>query len=122
LRKEKEREKKMAKTNKKIGDNVVTKKTTSTYEPVPMANPPRTASSQPSGSQQSSGSIRASTGTGTLNRPAAAARSHTHTVLTHKQIEDRAREIWRQKGCPCGQDEQNWMEAETQLKKEMSAK
>ena len=112
----------MAKTNKKTGDNNVTKKLTSTYEPVPMTNIPRTASPLPSGSQQSSGSSQTSTGTGTLNRPADVGRSHTHPALTHKQIEDRAREIWHRKGCPCGQDEQNWMEAEAQLKKEMGIK
>ena len=112
----------MAKTNRKIGDNIETKKTTSTYEPVPMANPPRAASSQPSGSQQSMGGNRVSVGTGTLERPAETGRSKAPVGPTHKQIEDRAREIWHRKGCPCGQDEQNWLEAEAQLKKEMGAK
>jgi hypothetical protein len=106
----------MAKTNKKTGNNNVTKKTTSTYEPVPMTNIPRTENTMPSSSSQTT------TGTGTLNRPTGAGRAHTNPVLTHKQIEDRAREIWRRKGCPSGQDEQNWLEAEAQLKKEMGIK
>ena len=88
----------MAKANKKTGNNNVTKKTTSTYEQGKM------------------------TSVGTLNRPADAGRSNTNHVPTHKQIEDRAREIWHRKGCPSGQDEQNWVEAEAQLKKEMGIK
>ncbi len=43
-------------------------------------------------------------------------------LLTHKQIEERARAIWRQKGCPVGQDEKIWCEAESQLKKEHGSK
>jgi hypothetical protein len=39
---------------------------------------------------------------------------------THHQIAERAKEIWRQKGCPAGQDEINWYEAETQLKQELA--
>jgi hypothetical protein len=42
--------------------------------------------------------------------------------LTHQQIEQRAREIWQQKGRPVGQDEKIWLEAETQLKKELGIK
>jgi hypothetical protein len=43
-------------------------------------------------------------------------------LLTHKQIEERAKAIWQQKGCPVGQDEKNWFEAEAQLKKELISK
>ena len=39
---------------------------------------------------------------------------------TQQQIEERAREIWRASGCVPGRDEENWHEAETQLKKELS--
>jgi hypothetical protein len=106
----------MAKTNKKTGNNAETKKTASTYEPVPMTNIPRTASPMPSSSQQSS------TGTGTLNRPSEAVKSKAPVPPTHKQIEDRAGEIWHRKGCPIGQDEQNWLDAEAELKKEMGIK
>jgi cytochrome c-type biogenesis protein CcmH/NrfF len=112
----------MAKTNKKAGNNNATKKTTSTYEQVPMPKIPEKASPLSSSSQQLSGSSQTTTGAGTLNRTAAAARSHTGFAPTRKQIEDRAREIWQQKRCPVGQDEQNWMEAEAQLKKEMGIK
>ena len=42
--------------------------------------------------------------------------------LAHKQIEERAKEIWIKKGCPAGQDEKNWLEAEEQLKREVGVK
>jgi hypothetical protein len=45
-----------------------------------------------------------------------------NVIITHQQIEERARKIWQQKGCPVGQDEKNWLEAEAQLKKELAAK
>ena len=44
------------------------------------------------------------------------------TCLTQKQIEERAMAIWQKKGCPAGQDEQNWLEAERQLKEELGVK
>ena len=37
---------------------------------------------------------------------------------TYEQIAERALAIWRAKGCPNGQDEQNWHEAETLLRNE----
>ncbi len=37
-----------------------------------------------------------------------------------EQIAKRAHEIWVKNGCKHGQDEQNWLEAERQLKAEMS--
>ncbi|MCL5280298.1 MAG: DUF2934 domain-containing protein [Planctomycetes bacterium] len=39
---------------------------------------------------------------------------------TREQIAQRAHEIWVKNGCKHGQDEQNWLEAERQLKAEMS--
>jgi hypothetical protein len=39
--------------------------------------------------------------------------------LTHAQIAERAWAIWQDKGCQPGQDEQNWREAEAQLKAEL---
>ncbi len=42
--------------------------------------------------------------------------------LTHDQIAERAKSIWRQKGCPSGQDEVIWYEAESQLKRELGIK
>lgn len=39
---------------------------------------------------------------------------------THDQIAERARAVWQAKGCPSGLDEQNWREAEAQLRAELS--
>jgi len=47
------------------------------------------------------------------SRPGTAA---LRPVPTHEQIAQCARAIWQSKGCPVGQDEQNWREAETQLR------
>jgi hypothetical protein len=41
---------------------------------------------------------------------------------THEQISKRAHEIWLKKGCKPGQDEQNWLEAEAQLRAEMAGR
>lgn len=41
---------------------------------------------------------------------------------THDQISKRAHDIWMKRGCKFGQDEQNWLEAETQLRAEMARK
>jgi hypothetical protein len=38
---------------------------------------------------------------------------------TQDQISLRAKAIWQAKGCPAGQDEQNWLEAERQLRAEL---
>jgi hypothetical protein len=35
---------------------------------------------------------------------------------THEQIAARAKAIWQAKGCPSGKDEENWREAEEQLR------
>jgi hypothetical protein len=40
-------------------------------------------------------------------------------VLTHDAIAERARTIWRERGCSPDRDEENWREAEAQLKTEM---
>jgi hypothetical protein len=40
-------------------------------------------------------------------------------VLTHDLIADRARTIWLERGCSPDRDEENWREAETQLKTEL---
>lgn len=40
--------------------------------------------------------------------------------LTHEQISERAKSIWQQRGCPSGDDQSNWFEAENQLKQELS--
>ena len=40
-------------------------------------------------------------------------------ALTHEQIAERAKALWQQHGCPAGEDEKNWYEAEAQLKHEL---
>jgi len=40
-------------------------------------------------------------------------------ALTHGLIAERARAIWLERGCSLDQDEENWREAEAQLKTEM---
>jgi hypothetical protein len=40
-------------------------------------------------------------------------------AITHEQIAERAKAIWKKHGCIPGCDEQNWYEAETQLKAEL---
>ncbi|MEN6424045.1 MAG: DUF2934 domain-containing protein [Phycisphaerales bacterium] len=39
-------------------------------------------------------------------------------TLGHDQIAERAKRLWQQRGCPQGQDEFIWHEAERQLKRE----
>jgi len=38
------------------------------------------------------------------------------TKPSHEAIADRARALWHAKGCPAGKDEENWLEAEKQLR------
>jgi hypothetical protein len=40
-------------------------------------------------------------------------------TLTHDLIAERARTIWLERGCSSDQDEQNWRDAEAQLRTEM---
>jgi len=40
-------------------------------------------------------------------------------VLTHDLIAERARTLWQERGCSSHRDEENWREAEAQLKAEM---
>lgn len=73
------------------------------------------------------------TATATAPRPAATKTSQTTAnpqaavstkskTPTYEQVAQRAREIWTKKGCLPGQDEQNWLEAERQLKAELAGK
>lgn len=39
--------------------------------------------------------------------------------LTHEQIAERAKLIWQNRGCISGEDDRNWHEAESQLRKEL---
>ena len=40
-------------------------------------------------------------------------------VIGHDQIAVRARQLWQEKGCPQGCDEQNWLDAERELREEL---
>lgn len=91
----------MAKTNRKNGNSFASPKSA------------LAAKKQSSGASSGSGSSRPSTNIESVGRPAGSA------TLNHQQIEDRAREIWQKKGCPAGQDDKNWQEAESQLKQEL---
>jgi hypothetical protein len=46
-------------------------------------------------------------------------KSKTDKGLTHERIAKRAWEIWQKRGCRPGEDERNWIEAETQLRAEL---
>jgi len=66
-----------------------------------------------------------STGTAVATAPRSTTTSapSANTVTpTYEQISQRAQEIWKKKGCLPGQDEQNWLEAERQLKAELLRK
>ena len=54
------------------------------------------------------------------SRPEKGRRPIQSVKPTREQIQERAQAIWRQKGCPAGQDENNWLEAEDQLKHELN--
>ena len=45
--------------------------------------------------------------------------AHQAAVLTHDLIAERARTIWLERGCSSDQDEENWRDAEVQLKTEL---
>ena len=69
---------------------------------------------------------KTSTGSGTTKKattkrsPASRPRTQVEVKITHDQIAQRAYEIWLAKGRPPGQEEQNWHEAEAELKRESS--
>jgi len=42
-------------------------------------------------------------------------------ALQFEQVAERAYLIWRDRGCPAGLDEQNWLDAEAQLRSELRA-
>ncbi len=70
---------------------------------------------QKSGTATMERSSKSSKGTGKK----ATKSSKSAATLTHEQIAQRAEVIWQQKGCQPGQDDQNWSEAEAQLKTEL---
>jgi len=66
-------------------------------------------------SQASTRSTSSGPGTGKMKKA-------EPVTLTHEQIAERAKGIWRERGCQTGQDESNWLEAEKQLKQELSSR
>jgi hypothetical protein len=69
----------------------------------------------------SKSSTRSGGATTTLRPAGAQVPTATPMVkITREQIAQRAHEIWVKNGCKHGQDEQNWLEAERQLKAGLS--
>jgi hypothetical protein len=77
---------------------------------------------------RSSGTATAQTKVGTFKVPAETkspsygskpGQSKAEKVLTHERIAKRAWEIWMKRGCRPGEEERNWIEAETQLRAEL---
>ncbi|MCX5644089.1 MAG: DUF2934 domain-containing protein [Phycisphaerae bacterium] len=66
--------------------------------------------------------IRSGGATTTTLRPAGckAPQAVATVKISREQIAQRAHEIWVKNGCKHGQDEQNWLEAERQLKADAS--
>lgn len=55
-------------------------------------------------------------------RSAEGTQATTAQELTHEQIAQRANDIWKACGCPWGESEKHWHEAEQQLKEELGIK
>jgi hypothetical protein len=55
--------------------------------------------------------------TTTVHSPAARPQTQVEMKITHEMIARRAYEIWLAKGRPAGQEEQNWREAEAELRR-----
>jgi hypothetical protein len=70
---------------------------------------------KPGGKAPSSGN----TGSKTPQQTQSMAKPRPAATLTHEQIAQRAEHLWRQGGCLSGRDEQNWQEAEAQLRAEL---
>jgi len=70
----------------------------------------------------SSGSATATASHPSVAKPTQATTSARGSAPSYEQIAQRAREIWKKKGCLPGQDEQNWLEAERQLKAEFGGR
>ena len=61
------------------------------------------------------------------NKPVHAENSPTPTErprrqVAHEEIARRAEQLWRERSCPAGSDEQIWLEAESQLKAEAESR
>ena len=80
---------------------------------------------QASGASNYQGTPRTTAITPQPVKPAAGLPLQTKAIalprLSHEQIARRAMAIWEKKGHPTGQDEQNWLQAETELRTELQA-
>lgn len=93
--------------------------------------PKRTTSKAASASAQTAGTSTkeaSSSGAGTTTskrrtgtKKAAPSHEAAQTSqLTHEQVAQRAHDIWQAGGCPWGQEDRCWFEAEHQLRQEMN--
>ena len=53
------------------------------------------------------------------NKEEAAGKTQKQVSLNHEVISERAKAIWRNRGCPPDQDIRNWLDAESELKQEL---
>jgi hypothetical protein len=67
-------------------------------------------------------SVRQSEKSVTVTEKPSAAQRKAHVELTYEQIAERAKNLWKQRGCPPNQDDQNWYDAENQLKQELGVR
>ena len=65
------------------------------------------------------GSFKVATESKSTSYSSKSGQSKTESLLTHERIARRAWEIWQRRGCRPGEDERNWIEAETQLRAEL---
>jgi hypothetical protein len=68
--------------------------------------------------EQSSSSMQSEKSVAVAEKPSAR-QVKTPVSLTFEQIAERAKILWKERGCPSGQDDKNWYDAEKQLKKEL---
>jgi hypothetical protein len=81
----------------------------------PRQSSQRTGTAKTSAAPSASTASSTATATATATQPAPAR-------PTHEKIAERARAIWKAKGCPSGRDRENWLEAESQLMKEAKSR
>jgi len=84
-----------------------TSRKTSTAKVVPLTNP------------KNSG-VQAASKPANTRKAKAQAKSNRSLTLTHDQIAQRAKQIWERNGRLPGHDEQNWLEAERELRAELN--
>ncbi len=59
--------------------------------------------------------------TATAEAPAPARRKRKNAALDQQVIAARAYTIWQARGCPQGQEQANWQEAEQQVRQELGS-